>query len=99
MTQSVGGDPSMSEGHSIISLVAERQDLDQFRRKNWEGSFEQYVDVVKKEPHVTRNAFQRVYDMIMSYGAESYDKGREKRTRYRFFDDPDNNGQDAVFGL
>jgi serine protein kinase len=89
----------MSEGHSIISLVAERQDLDQFRRKNWEGSFEQYVDVVKQEPHVTRNAFQRVYDMIMSSGVESYEKGREKRTRYRFFDDPDHNGQDAVFGL
>jgi serine protein kinase len=89
----------MSEGHSIISLVAERQDLDQFRRKNWEGSFEQYLDSVKKDPQVTRNAFQRVYDMIISYGVETYDKGREKRSRYRFFDDPDNNGQDAVFGL
>ncbi|HWB11773.1 MAG TPA: serine protein kinase [Pirellulales bacterium] len=89
----------MSEGHSIISLVAERQDLDQFRRKNWEGSFEQYLDVVKKDPRVTRNAFQRVYDMIMLAGAETYEKGREKRARYRFFDDPENNGQDAVFGL
>jgi serine protein kinase len=89
----------MSEGHSIISLVAERQDLDQFRRKNWEGSFEQYLDVVKKDSKVTRNAFQRVYDMIMADGTESYEKGRERRTRYRFFDDPDNNGQDAVFGL
>jgi serine protein kinase len=89
----------MSEGHSIISLVAERQDLDQFRRKNWEGSFEQYLDVVKQEPQVTRNAFQRVYDMVMSYGVDTYEKAREKQTRYRFFDDPDHNGQDAVFGL
>jgi len=89
----------MSDGHSIISLVAQRQDLEQFRRKNWEGTFQEYLDVVKKDPKVTRNAFQRVFDMIMSYGAESYEKGREKRTRYRFFDDPEKNGQDAVFGL
>ena len=89
----------MSEGHSIISLVAERQDLEQFRRKNWEGSFEQYLDVVRQEPKVTRNAFERVYDMIMSYGTENYEQGREKKIRYRFFDDPDQNGQDAVFGL
>ncbi|HVX11847.1 MAG TPA: serine protein kinase [Pirellulales bacterium] len=89
----------MSEGHSIISLVAERQDLEQFRRKNWEGSFQEYLDVVKKDPKVTRNAFERVYDMVVSYGVENYEKAREKRTRYRFFDDPDQNGQDAVFGL
>ncbi|HET6882296.1 MAG TPA: serine protein kinase [Pirellulales bacterium] len=89
----------MSEGHSIISLVAQRQDLEQFRRKNWEGSFAEYLDVVKNDPKVTRNAFERVYDMIMSYGVESYDKGREKRSHYRFFDDPDHGGQDAVFGL
>ena len=89
----------MSEGHSIISLVAERQDLEQFRRKNWQGSFEQYLDVVRQDPKVTRNAFERVYDMIMSHGTESYEQGREKKVRYRFFDDPDQTGQDAVFGL
>lgn len=89
----------MSDGHSIISLVAERQDLEQFRRKNWEGSFAQYLDTVKSDPKVTRNAFERVYDMIMSYGVENYEKGREKRTRYRFFTDPEKLGQDAVFGL
>jgi serine protein kinase len=89
----------MSEGHSIITLVAERQDLEQFRRKNWEGSFAEYLDVVKDDPRVTRNAFERVYDMVTSYGTEAYDEGREKRVRYRFFDDPDQHGQDAVYGL
>ena len=89
----------MSDGRSIISLVAERQDLEQFRKKNWEGSFEQYLDVVRSDPKVTRNAFERVYDMIMSYGTESYEQAREKRVRYRFFQDPDQGGQDGVFGL
>jgi serine protein kinase len=89
----------MSNGRSIINLIAQRQDLEQFRKKNWEGSFEEYLDLVKADPKVTRNAFERVYDMIMSYGTETYEEGREKRIRYRFFLDPDQNGQDAVYGL
>jgi serine protein kinase len=89
----------MTEGRAIISMVAERQDLDQFRKKNWEGSFEEYLDLVQADPKVTRNAFERVYDMIMSYGVDTYEESREKKVRYRFFDDPDDNGQDAVFGL
>ncbi len=89
----------MNNGREIISLVAERQDLDQFRRKNWEGTFEQYLDVVRADPRVTRNAFERVYDMLTSYGTEDYEEFREKRVRYRFFSDPDDHGRDAVYGL
>jgi serine protein kinase len=89
----------MSSGSSIISLIAQRQDLDQFRKKTWIGSFEAYLDVVRSDPHVVRNAFERVYDMILSYGTDVYEVNREKHVRYRFFDDPDHNGEDAVFGL
>ena len=89
----------MSNGSSIISLIAERQDLEQFRKKTWSGTFEEYLDVVRKDPKVVRNAFERVYDMILSYGTETYEVNREKHVRYRFFDDPDHGGEDAVFGL
>jgi len=89
----------MSTGQSIISLVAEQQDLEQFRRKNWVGRFDEYLDLVKNDPKITRNAFQRVYDMIVSYGSEVVSEGRNDRTHYRFFDDPDRGGHDAVFGL
>ncbi|MBL9092180.1 MAG: serine protein kinase [Planctomycetaceae bacterium] len=89
----------MSNGSSIISLIAERQDLDQFRKKTWVGSFEAYLDLVRQEPKVVRNAFERVYDMILSYGSETYEVNREKHVRYKFFDDPDHGGEDAVFGL
>jgi serine protein kinase len=89
----------MNDGTAIISLIAERQDLDQFRKKNWEGTFEEYLDLVQRHPEATRNAFQRVYDMIVSYGTAEYEVAREKRVRYRFFDDPDDQGRDAVFGL
>src|SRR3569623_1675739 len=96
---SMPGDPSMSDGRSIISLIAQRQDLELFRKKTWEGTFEQYLDVIRAHPEVTRNAFQRVYDMIMSYGIETFERGREKHVRYRFFQDPDRDGLDGVFGL
>ena len=90
----------MTEGKEIISLVAQRQDLDQFRRKNWAGTFEEYLDLVRQKPEVTRNAFERVYDMIMTYGTHVYEETRgNKRVHFKFFDDPDNDGRDAVFGL
>jgi len=89
----------MSDGSSIISMIAERQDINQFRKKNWVGTFEEYLDIVRTDPKVTRTAYERVYDMILSYGAETYEENREKRVRYRFFDDPMEDGKDAVFGL
>jgi len=87
------------DGRSIVELIAQRQDLEQFRRKNWIGSFEEYLDVARENPGVTRNAFQRTYDMVMSAGTETYEENREKRVHYRFFDDPEDEGRDAVFGL
>ena len=89
----------MTKGSEIISLLSDRQDREQFRRKNWIGTFEQYLDIVRQTPEVTRTAYQRLYDMILSYGVEVIEKGREPEYRYNFFDDPDNDGRDAVFGL
>ncbi|MFN0018956.1 MAG: PrkA family serine protein kinase, partial [Pirellulaceae bacterium] len=90
----------MTSGRNIISLVAQRQDLEQFRKKNWLGTFEEYLDLVRLQPAVSRNAFERVYDMIMSAGTHVYEESRgERRVHYKFFDDPDSEGRDAVFGL
>ena len=90
----------MSEGRSIIDIVAQRQDLNQFRKKNWTGTFEDYLDLVRENPKAARNAFERVYDMILSAGTETVERNRgERHLRYKFFDDPFENGQDAVFGL
>ncbi len=89
----------MTAGNEIISLVSNRQDRSQFRRKNWIGTFEEYLDIVRENPRVTRTAYQRIYDMILGYGVEVINKGREKEHHYNFFDDPDHGGRDAVFGL
>jgi serine protein kinase len=51
---------------------------------------------IESEP----NAFQRVFDMVISYGLEEYEKFRsEPAVHYNFFDDPRNDGRDAIFGL
>ena len=89
----------MVTGKAIISWIAGQQDLEQFRKKNWVGSFDAYLDIVRGAPQVTRNAFERVYDMIVSAGIEEMGHGRERTLRYRFFDDPENSGKDGVFGL
>ncbi|PYV41924.1 MAG: serine protein kinase, partial [Acidobacteria bacterium] len=87
------------EGQSLIELLGRRQNTVEYQKEHWEGTFEEYLDVVRAFPQVTRTAFQRLYGMICSYGAEDIQIGKDKVTRYRFFDDPDENGRDAIFGL
>jgi serine protein kinase len=82
-----------------VSKIASMQDYDLYRDLAWEGSFEEYLEIVKRSPQVTRNAFQRVYDMIIRYGTEEYTDNKKKLIRYNFFKDEIENGRDAVFGL
>ena len=89
----------MSTGLDLISLIASRQNLDDYQKKHWCGSFAEYLDIVRRDPSVTRTAYQRLYDMIVSKGTEDIVVNKDKVVRYRFFDDPDNNGEDAIFGL
>ncbi len=47
----------MTGGREILSLIGQRQDLDQFRRKNWEGTFDQYLDVLTSDPRPRATPF------------------------------------------
>jgi serine protein kinase len=84
---------------SMVAQIALMQDYDRYRDLAWEGSFEEYLAIVRERPHVTRNAFQRVYDMVISYGTEEYIDNKKKLVRYNFFRDETDGGKDAVFGL
>ena len=86
-------------GQSLIDLVRDMQDVSTFRNQHWEGSFAEYLDLVYRNPLVARTAFQRLYDMIMSYGSERYMSFRQELLHYKFFDDPFDQGRDAIFGL
>jgi serine protein kinase len=66
---------------------------------NWEGSFKEYLEIVRENPKVLRNSFQRIYDMIILHGVEEYVENKVKRQRYKFFLDEKYNGKDAVFGI
>jgi serine protein kinase len=90
---------TVTNGHSLIASVRELMDVRSFRDHHWEGSFADYLDLVKRNPKVARTAYQRIYDMIMSYGYETYNQFRDELLHYHFFDDPFDNGTDAVFGL
>jgi serine protein kinase len=90
---------SPSGSDSMVAAIAAMQDYDRYRDLSWEGSFEEYLHLVRKTPSVTRNAFQRAYDMVLSYGSEEYVDNKKKIVRYHFFQDPDDGGRDAIFGL
>src|SRR6185503_8876844 len=83
----------------LVSLIDRKLDVTGFREQHWEGTFWDYLDVVTDNPSVSRNAFQRVYDMILSYGVESFTQFKQEITRYKFFADPIDHGADAIFGL
>ncbi|MCL4562035.1 MAG: serine protein kinase [Chloroflexi bacterium] len=89
----------MSSPNTILTKVEKLQDQSSFRDQHWEGTFEDYLEMVRQDPKIARTAYQRLYDMIVSYGFEEYTHYRESLIHYKFFDDPFENGKDAVFGL
>ena len=49
---------------------------------SWEGTFSEYLDIVRKRPQVAQTAHWRVYNMIISHGVEVDEQGNK---RYPFF--------------
>ncbi len=86
-------------GRELINQFAGQNPLPNRTREEWSGTFADYLEIIRTNPRVTRNAHERLYDMIISHGTEEKIMNREKITRYRFFDDPFGGGHDAVFGL
>jgi serine protein kinase len=89
----------MSTGKSILNALRQQLNLSDYRKKHWEGSFDEYLDIVREHPEVTRTAYQRLYDMILSHGTEIVYENKEKITRYRFFTDLADQHGDAIYGL
>jgi serine protein kinase len=83
----------------LLGAIDQAIDRRSYQELHWEGSFEEYLQIVVEDPRVCRNAFQRVYDMILSYGGEEYVEHREPLFRYHFFKDPMGGGRDAIYGL
>jgi serine protein kinase len=89
----------MSKGKGILNAVRQQQNLSDYRKKHWEGSFDEYLDTIAEHPEVCRSAYQRLYDMILSHGTEDIYENKEKITRYKFFTEFAAKHGDAIYGL
>jgi len=59
----------------------------EFIALNEELSFSEYIERVRANPRLARNAWQRMYDMILSKGTETFERYRKTYIHYNFFDD------------
>jgi len=72
---------------------------DKYQELTWLGSFAEYLDKVKQDPQIVRNAYQRVYDMITEKGFTKNKRFREEVRHWNFFDDAQGGGKDSIFGI
>ena len=62
-------------------------------------TFADYLELVKREPWITRNTFQLLHDMLLSSGVErTIVPGKPIKHRYAFFEDDAFVGNYVVFG-
>ena len=80
-------------------LIRDSLDLKQYQDEHWEGSFQEYLDLVHADPRIVRTAHQRLYDMVLGYGVEEIEVDKTKVPHYPFFSDPLEGGRDGIFGL
>jgi serine protein kinase len=85
-------------GASLLQMVGDMQDQKQFQELNWSGTFQEYLETISKNPRAGRNAFQRIYDMIVEHGTEEFIDAKKRLIRYKFFSDTSFDGEDAIFG-
>jgi len=90
---------TLNNAQSILDGIRSQLDLTDFKKLNWDGSFQEYLDVVLKQPAVCRTAYQRLYDMIMSHGTEDIYENKDKLTRYKFFTTFASQHGDGIYGL
>lgn len=87
-----------TQGSDLKNLLSQLQSSQNYKELSWSGSFWDYLSLVKKNPKITRNAFQRMYDMVIDAGTSEYTEFKKQIVHYKFFDDEAHGGRDAVFG-
>jgi serine protein kinase len=82
-----------------INLARRSDTRSHWQDLHWTGTLASYLELVREDPRVARNAFQRMFDMIQGFGRDAPPPGSERPVHYRFFEDPFDKGRDAIFGL
>ena len=89
----------MATAQGILDGLRSQMDLSAFQKLNWECSFPEYLEIVMKQPTVTRTAYQRLFDMILSHGTEDIYENKDKLTRFKFFTEFATRHGDGIYGL
>ncbi len=50
----------------ILKRIAEERERE--KKLTWQGTFKEYLEIVRQRPKVTQTAHSRVYNMIKDYG-------------------------------
>ncbi|GAK11246.1 PrkA family serine protein kinase [Geomicrobium sp. JCM 19039] len=73
-----------------MDILSKMKDYrDEHEKLKWEGTFREYLELLKERPEVAQTAHSRLYNMIKSHGIEENENGEKS---YTFF-----NG--AIYGL
>ena len=75
-------------GNGLLARIAALADRQGYSEQHWEGSFEDYLQIVRQNPKVTRTAYQRVYDMVLSHGKTEYIDNKKKLIQVRLLHRP-----------
>lgn len=59
---------------------------------------DEYIDKLMEDGSIGRSSHEYLLDAIEYYGTREVVERGEEKERYRFFDDPTNNGEHAVYG-
>ena len=89
----------MPAAQTLLDGIRQQLDLTDYKKLNWEGSFDDYLQIVLDAPAATRTAFQRLYDMVLSHGTEDIYENKDKLTRYKFFTEFATRHADGIYGL
>jgi serine protein kinase len=89
----------MPTATTILDTLRTQLDTAEYKKLHWEGSFAQYLDTVLAHPGVTRTAYQRLYDMVLSHGVEDVYENKDKLPRYKFFTEFAARHGDGIYGL
>jgi len=89
----------MAFGTELLAKLNDQFNLSDYRKIHWEGSFEEYLEMARANPRLTRTAYQRLYDMILSHGVEEAFEHKDKLIRYKFFTEVATKHGDGIYGL
>jgi serine protein kinase len=89
----------MATASAILDGLRSQLNTSEYKKLHWEGTFSDYLNMVIETPGITRTAYQRLYDMILSHGTDDVYENKDKITRFKFFTDFAARHGDAIYGL